>query len=87
LWVVVVILSYIIGILSLIIIVGDLSATDTFELFKELGELILNKPLSLLLDIIQFVVAIAYILSVLFATLAILNCGKIKKIRYIISKC
>ncbi len=83
LWVVVVILSYIIGILSLIIIVEDLSATDTFELFKELGELILNKPLSLLLDIIQFIVAIAYILSALFVTLAILNCGKIKKAKFI----
>ncbi len=83
LWVVVVILSYIIGVICLIIIVEDLSATDTFELFKELGELIINDSITLLLSIIKFIVDIAYILSALFATLAILNCGKIKKAKFI----
>ncbi|MBQ8293439.1 MAG: hypothetical protein IJX78_06560 [Bacilli bacterium] len=84
LWVVIVSLSYIIGILIITLMVIGTEDAYTFEIFKGIGEAILNSPIHISLYILQALAVVLLCFSSLFLTLAILNCGKIKKAKFIL---
>ena len=83
-WVMMIGVSYIIGItiLSLIVSVGDIQ--NSFEFIAELCKWIIENPIVVLLYAIRIIASLILTFSALFFVLAVLNCGKIRKAKFII---
>lgn len=79
LWVIITTISYIIGLLLLVLLLAGVEVPEIFEGILEIGKLIIQNPISVLLALIQLLVSLIFTFSCLFLTLAVLNCGKIKK--------
>lgn len=84
LWVIIIGLSYIIGILILFLLLIDVDTREVLKFLLDAVKICINSPLMCILIIIENLTYVIFYFSVLFFVLAILNCGKIKKGKFIL---
>lgn len=84
LWVIIIGLSYIIGILILFLLLIDVDTREVLKFLLDTVKICINSPLMCILIIIENLTYVIFYFSVLFFVLAILNCGKIKKGKFIL---
>ncbi len=84
LWLIMLILTNVLGILFLLITIKVLPSGIIFEALGEFGKLIIEHPLTALLYLVQAIVGTMLTFSTLLFTLVILNIGRIRKGKLII---
>lgn len=84
LWVIIIGCSYIIGILIIFIILADVQTSEVFKYLVDFVKAMLQSPLTFILPCLNFLVTVIMYFSILFLVLAILNCGRIKKAKFIL---